>query len=41
MKILAIEKESKGVDWNDLEDLLKRNIFYRKQKCHFDIRNYG
>lgn len=23
MKILAIEKESKGVDWNDLEDLLK------------------
>lgn len=23
MKILAIEKESKGGDWNDLEDLLK------------------
>ncbi|MBK8241976.1 MAG: superoxide dismutase [Saprospiraceae bacterium] len=23
MKILAIEKESKGVDWNDLDDLLK------------------
>lgn len=23
MKILAIEKESKGVDWNDLDELLK------------------
>lgn len=31
MKILAMEKELKGVDWNDLDDLLKaeaQHIFH-------------